>query len=75
MPIRVRIERVGYYEQYPDKQFHDILITNTEERLAGMVKYTVEDRITGANWAIYHEPGTGVEALATDALGRWREQQ
>lgn len=68
MPIRVQIERVGAYEQYPDAKIYDLLITNTQEKVAGMLRYNVEDRINGDKADVFHEPGTGVEALVAGAL-------
>lgn len=68
MPIRVQIERVGYYEQYPDAKIYDLLITREDEETGGFRKYTVADRVAGNALTVWHHPNTGVEALVQQAL-------
>jgi len=68
MPIRVKVERVGYYEDYPDVVFHDVLITRSGEEDADNRWYTVEDRTTGQGMAVLHRVGTGVGELVKTVL-------
>ncbi|ALY08403.1 hypothetical protein SEA_THUNDERCLAP_52 [Arthrobacter phage Thunderclap] len=69
MPIRVRIERVGYYEQHPDHEFHDILITRQDtHKLPDHTTYEAHDRTTGKTAEFQHKRGAWVEVLATEAM-------
>lgn len=62
MPIRVRIERVGMYTDYPDKTIYDFKIERTDELDGELRKYVVGDQV------IWHRNGDGVEALVEKAL-------
>lgn len=72
MPIRVKVERVGYYEEYPDVVFHDVLITQSTYEDQDHRWYSVEDRMTGMGVEprieILHRFGDGVGALVIRAL-------
>lgn len=68
MPIRVRVERVGYYEEHPDKQIRDLLISRTDKEDRGMRLYTVVDREHVTEVEIWHRTGTGVDELVREAL-------
>ena len=69
MPIRVRVERVGYYEQYPDAVIHDLKIVRTDHFDDGQRAYEVQDRAAdGVQIVVWHKEGAGVEALVAKAL-------
>ena len=68
MPIRVKIERVGHYEQYPDKTFRDLLITRQDTFEDGHRQYEVIDRVTGHKADFWHRVGDGADALVLNAL-------
>lgn len=68
MPIRVQIERVGMYEQYPDTVIHDILITRTDDVVIGDRRYEVANRTTGLKKDVWYTEGQGVEVLVQQAL-------
>lgn len=63
MPIRVRIERVGYYQQYPDKVIVDLTIERTDEVYGALRRYKLSNGNT-----IWHRKGKGVLALVKKAL-------
>lgn len=65
MPIRVRIERVGYYQDFPDNVIHDITIMRTDEVAGNDRKYTFN------GGEVWHRQGAGVEALVTAVLEKF----
>lgn len=68
MPIRVRIERVGYYEKFPDKVIYDLTIERTDETecIGNLIlrKYTFNN----GTQHVWHGTGQGIEALVNTVL-------
>lgn len=70
MPIKVKIERVGYYEQYPDKIIQDLLISRTgREKLKKRKReYEIIDRENEITIKLWHKIDTGLNKLIIKAL-------
>lgn len=72
MPIRVRIERVGIYKQYPDKVIYDFEIERLDE-IVEICGYQHRKYIIDGSKEFWHCIGAGIEKLVKEGIDLMKE--